>query len=269
LADTDFEANILKTADDLPPLPVQVTAEVESKPKPRPKINPKRTKKLRVKKTKKAESESKGGGCSFRLITCSGCSIFLILILVIVILLLTRPVWLNSWLNAGLQEVPFDGTTVEGTYSRLGLQVSDFEIGDNNLVITENQVRAIIAETVGYADPSVLNVDIEQGVMNVFTDIDPGNQVPLYLDVTLGVNDDQLVVRSVGTGRIGVPEFVNEAVMKMLFAIIGVAGEEDQDLISTFLSTPENVNVTSVQLSKDKMIISMYVSTGLEDIFIR
>lgn len=222
--------------------------------------------------------EERGIGC-FRFLfncRCLGCGGFILIwgvILFIVYVLVARPPAVidpaKEFLNAGLTAHQHDGTTLEGASIELGLQVSEFAVGENQLTITESQLKPLINARLVELQLTEIHVDVEPGEMKVYWDASGGEEVPFWVVLKLGTDQNgNAELTYVGTERIAVPEFLNETATRIALTALNVTGvSTESELIEILLPLPDNAAVSSIEFVQDEMQATIEVSTGLENLF--
>lgn len=218
-------------------------------------------------------------GCLRFLLNCrclfTGCFLFVVVTAVALVLLITqKPAFiynpLKDFLNAGLEqnEVPVLG--INQVYTDLNKQVEAFEVGENTLVISEAQLRALVQDKLRDSNLHQLNLDLRDGTIKIYTNIEQPQYAdkPLWLVVEISEIENQPQVTKIGSERIPLPAFLNEAVQKLLFSVLDLAGQDMKlGFVGIVLPLPDNIEFKDLRIKDDKLELDIDVSTGLEGVF--
>jgi hypothetical protein len=272
-AETKTEAIVVPLAQPITPAPSPVTEMPKAPTKPEPKQTQVEQSRFPEPKPQKIIVEHKSHGCGCRTISCSGCLLFLVLLAALVYVLIARPPFImnpvKTWLNDGLQAAPGDGTTSLAAYASLAGQASNFRVGDNDLVIMQNEMQAILQDKAG--DRGAVQLQILPSKVKVFIDGDPQSEVPLWWIAEIGTEDgQQLKISKLGTERVGLPAVMNEFITRVIFSIAGlVTGNNtgSENLLGTVIPLPENVQLKAIKLEEGKMTVTLTLASGFEDLF--
>jgi len=274
-AEVKTAATVVPLAGPTPVTPSPANDMPEPEIKSKPERQPAKVEQGRLPDTKpqKIVLEQKRAGCSCRTITCSGCLLFLILLIVLIYILIARPPAIMNpvkiWLNDSLQAAPGDGTTAAAAYADLAGQASNFRVGDNDLVIMQNEIQAILQDKAG--DKAAVNLLVLPAKVKVFIDGDPQSDIPLWWVAEISTEDgEHLQISKLGTERIALPAFMNEFLTRVIFSVAGlVTGNNggSENLLSTVIPLPENVKLRAIKLENGKMTVTLNLASGFENLF--
>ncbi len=219
------------------------------------------------------EHTRRGIGCSCRTISCTGCLIIVALIVAIIYIVIARPPAIVNpikvWLNDGLQATINEGTTPEAALAAWTAQGTNFKVGDNDLVVKQDELRALIQSKVG--NVNAINVQILSGKIKLYVNGDTNTDVPLWLVGEIASEDGQhLHLTKLGTERIGLPTFMNDFLTRVIFSVLNLAGNKQassDDLISAVLPLPSTIQLKSLKMEPGVLTITLHLDSGLENIF--
>ncbi len=223
------------------------------------------------------EPQKKRPGCLRYLFNCRclGMSFLVALILGIVFfvwLITQKPpaiyTPLKEWLNAGLVQPEYaEQMDREEAIQLLEAELEDFEVGENVLIISEQQLFALLNTPDASNALTGAFVDLRPGRVRFFRNAEEGSDIPLWLILELIIAENGTgAVGYIGTERIPLPQFVTQALQSLLLSAFNISGGGSLDLVGLFLPLPDNVQVTSVQVTENDLLIKVDVSTGLEGI---
>lgn len=225
-----------------------------------------------------APPKRRGAGCLSKILNCRCIFLFLFLFTLAVIAILiwifaTRPTFiyepLKNWLNDGLQATETSAPTV--SLDDLGDQVTAFQIGDNDLVITEAELRSLLTQRLSVNGLNNLQVSLQPGVAKLYWDADThpdSSTEPLWMVLEVTSDDaGQLTLQKFGTQRIGVPAFLNQIVQRIVLSVVSLAGSKDGGFVGLIVPLPSNIHLKGVEIEQGKLRITLNVGTGLENSF--
>ncbi len=160
-----------------------------------------------------------------------GCALLIVgLVAMVAFVLISRPPQIinpvKDWLNSGLESVEHDGTSLEGASIELSRQVQDFKVGENELVVTESQLRPIVNERLAQLQVVDINVDIEDGELKLFWDATPYEDATLWVVLKFQPNaNENPELTYIGTERLPVPGLLNEAATRIVLTALNAATE--------------------------------------------
>ncbi len=214
----------------------------------------------------------RGPGCGCRLIGIVMSLVLLGLLIGLAYILINRPPSIvdpvKDWLNQDLEAVTFTPEEAETAIFNLNSQVSRFNTGENILRINEKELNVLLNQGSTNAD---LNARIVESELKLYANSDPTSDKPLWLVAKFGIdpaNPEDLKLTGVGTERISTPQFLNDALLDVILSTSNFVTQADADSILDFaVDLPSNVRVKKVQLEDKELLLTLDVSTGLEDFF--
>lgn len=220
-----------------------------------------------------------GMGCARFIFNCRciGCALMLLILALIagsVYVVIYRPpaVWtpVKEWLNVSLVKQEYDPRSYESVSARLNDELASFASGTNSLRISEQDLYTVLNERLGEMGLRDLNVELTPGIVKLYWNIETDNSLPLWM-VMESTPDDagHLVISKLGTERVAAPDFLNDGLMNLVLSGIKLLQGADQnaDLVRIAFPFKENIEVKSVQVNLDELVLELNVKTGLEDFF--
>lgn len=220
-----------------------------------------------------------GIGCFRWLFNCRCIGCFLMLAIFTIVagsayVVINRPpaIWtpVKQWFNVSLVKQEYDARTYESVSNRLNEELSSFSSGTNLLRITEQDLYTVLNERLKGMGLQDLNVELTPNLLKMYWNIETDDSLPLWMVMESTPNNDgRLVISKLGTERIGAPEFTNDALMNLVLSGIKLlqGADHNADLIRIAFPFKENVEVKSVQINRDELVLELNVKTGLEDFF--
>lgn len=188
-------------------------------------------------------------------------------------LVIVRPphLWepVKTWLNGDLEPVQTQQLGSSQVFGQLNDQVGDFDIGDNDLQVTEPQFKVLFDSALKSAFPGEVYTDVQKDLLRIYWNIDASSSVPLWSVIEFGVNaQGQLELTKIGAHRLPFPAFLNQAVSNFALSAMRIGRQQQtSDLLGALIPLPENVTLKKVQLLDDKMLITLTVKNGLDGLF--
>lgn len=215
----------------------------------------------------------RGIGCfrflfNCRCLGCSGCLLIILLIAGFIFLIANKPtgIWgtFVNFMNAEIVEPQYEVVPEEQAIISINDQVTN--VGENEVVITEQLLGSIVKGR--FPQFKDMKVDIEQDIVKLVWKMDETvPETPLYgvIDITQNQQNKNLEITKVGTGRVGTPQFLNDAITGTITSFLNklVPGQESNQILYNILSPEGGVTLSDVKIEKDQIKLKIAVSAKL------
>lgn len=217
------------------------------------------------------EPEKRNGcatlGCGCRTIACGGCLLIIALIVAIVYVVAAKPpaLWgiVVNFLNDDIHVPAYVPQPLDATQSQINSQIQT--VGDTTITITQDQLTTLARNNIKNLQDIV--VEIKPEAMRLYWKIDktiPDN--PLYgvIEVKVGT-DGKLEISKIGTGRIGIPDFLNQTISGVVNSFLnigGTGGNQSNGFLGGIIPS-NSLNIKSVVLKDGVMQINASIKVDL------
>jgi hypothetical protein len=220
-----------------------------------------------------------GMGCFRWLFNCRCIGCFLMFTIAFIVagtayVVINRPpaIWtpVKEWFNVSLAKQEYDERTYESVSARLNSELANFASGTNTLRISEQDLYAVLKERLKEMALNDLNVELRPGIVKLYWNIETDDSLPLWMVMeSTPDNSGRLVISKMGMERLGVPDFLNDSLMNIMLSGIKLLQGADQnaDLVRIAFPFKENIEIKSVEVNLDELVLHLDVKTGLEDFF--
>lgn len=286
--------SVLRNRDDLPALPgqrkqplsagsnnanrlrlksVKQGYEQEPEAPPPPPRQPDYQEFERRRQRRRRDAEDlRGPGCGCRVIGFVLSLILVGIIVGIIYLLINRPPQIvnpiKDWLNQDLAAITYSDSDQETALFNLNSQISQFGTGQNVLVLSQLDLNVLLNRD---AERASLNAALTDNQLKLYVDSDPEGEKPLWLVAKFEVdpeNPEDLRLAGVGTERVTTPQFFNDAILDIILSTSNFVTDTEANSILDFaINLPSNVKIQSVDIKDQQVLITLEVTTGLENLF--
>lgn len=209
----------------------------------------------------------RGNGCGLRIFFYLGCLGFCFLIFAGIYILTTKPVgaWekIVEFLN---DDVQVNYTKSLPNYDTVKVSVDDQlnTKGQNEIKITEDQLTVLGRENISQLKN--LTVDVESEVVRLYWTIDENNKEnPLWGVVEIKILEGKPEIKKIGTERVGLPSFLNEALTNGILAMLDFGNNEKNpnEIIRALITKNEEMEISEIRLEKDLLVIVVNVDVSI------
>jgi hypothetical protein len=169
---------------------------------------------------------------------------------------------IKHWLNAGV-EMPEDKEySLETVLADLSSQANSFTVGNNELVLSEDALRALAKDRLSNFNLNGLNLDITGERLNIYWELTTGSAENIIGIVGFKVKDQNITLDYLGVPRIAVPPFLYPALQNSFLKLLSMSSNESfSNIIGVLLP---GVNVVGASIQEDTLKLIVQVSSGLE-----
>lgn len=213
----------------------------------------------------------RGCGCLILLIVIGGCAL-------ITYMVLAKPaaLWLpftgilNGDAPARVEQLQARPTvSYSNATESILTQTRQFKIGTNKLIITQAQFQAIVRSLFQQSNITNIYAEITQDQVELLWNFahDPDQQ--LWFVVRLGLEDaNRLIVKHVGFNNIGLPSFLNKALVDTTLSSLNVNSEANvDDVLTKLLNLPDTAKITRIDLKPGLIEVEIKLESGLDNLF--
>jgi len=142
---------------------------------------------------------------------------------------------------------------VEESEARENLRNQISEVGDNEIILSENEVSAIARAEI--KELPNLFVNIEPNKMLIYWDLNESNGEVITGVAEVVIENDQLVVKKLGTPRIYFPESLNNYLANAALSALNFGDERasTNNLIYQLLGLNIENEIKNINLEKDEL----------------
>lgn len=207
-----------------------------------------------------------GCGCGCRTITCGGCFLFLLLIIGCIYIVINKPpfIWseIVEYANNGIEAPKYTPQDLNNLQDNINSQINN--IGEVKINLTQDQLTTLIRNnTTGLND---LTVDINNNEMIIYWQLDKTLPAkPLYGIVEIKeTSEGNLEISKIGTGRIGLPDFISTAATNTVYSLLNINKENQTPVgLLTSIFTSDNLTIKSVNLEDGLVKITADIKVDL------
>lgn len=206
-------------------------------------------------------------GCGCRSIGCGGCLLIVLLIVGFSYLIISKPdsLWKRfvSFLNNDIQVQEFNNLSYEDATAQLNNQIDT--IGDNQIVITEDQLTAIGRKNIPQLNH--LTIDTKPNKIRVLWQLDKTTEnEPLWGIIEISKTEtNDLEISKIGTNRVGLPSFVNRAITDLALNVLDF-GSEDRDadqIFNQLVDFNEDYQIKSIDIKDNQVVVNLEIKASL------
>ncbi len=263
-------ANNSPTVKEIPFNDYNLADEIENTPKKEAKRKPEPSKEIEKEIVYVERGKNGNGcipGCGCRTFGCGGCLVLILLIVGLLYLVIAKPdaLWKRfvDFLNNDINVEQFNNLSYEDATAELNNQIDN--IGDNQIVITENQLTAIGRKNI----PQLKNltIDTKLNTIRILWNLDEiENNEPLWGIIEISKNNaNELQINKIGTNRVGLPSFVNKAISDVALNILDF-GSEDRNadqIFNQLVDFNENYKIQSIDIQDGQVVVNLEVKANL------
>lgn len=209
-----------------------------------------------------------GCGCGCRTISCSFFLIIFLIIAGIAYVVINKPpfIWgeVVTILNDGVKAPKYEPQDLDTLQSSINSQISS--IGEVEILLTQDQVTTLIRDNATQLKD--ITVEVSKDKLTLYWYLDQTlPSKPLYgiVDIS-GKNDDTLQITRIGTGKVALPDFINQTATNGIYSLLNISTDNPEQnplSILTSLFNSQNINVKSVELEEGIVKITADINVNL------
>lgn len=194
-----------------------------------------------------------------------GCWVPILLLFLFIAFLISKPpiIWngVADFINNDVSVDPISPLTEEEALQQINSQLKT--VGENTIRINETQLTALLSPRLTQLKNLV--VDLEDGTIKlIWTLDDNSNGKDIYGIIELVYKEGELKIQRIGTGRIYLPESLNETITSSILSITQMSNNSTtSNLMQIVLPFESGLEIKSLDINKDEIVIVSSIDASL------